>query len=74
MQATGILGLVLLQTIPCLQEVAELAPFGHPEGVPDDVIEPRGGLLLDGLPGHHPPQDAVRRLAEHAVDAHDYAI
>ena len=45
-----------------------------PEGVSDDVVEPGGGLVLDGPPGHRPPEDAVRRLAEHAVDAHDYAI
>ena len=54
--------------------MAELAPFSHPEGVSDDIIEPGGRLVLDGLPGHHPPQNAVRRLAEHAVDAKDSAI
>ena len=54
--------------------MAELAPFSHPEGVSDDIIEPGGRLVLDGLPGHHPPQNTVRRLAEHAVDVKDSAL
>ena len=54
--------------------MAELAPFSHPEGVSDDIVKPGGGLVLDGLPSHHPPQNAVRRLAEHAVDVKDSAL
>ena len=59
---------------PRLQEVTELAPFSHPEGIPDDIVEPRGSVPLNGLPGHHPPEDTVRRLLEHAIDAQNFAL